>query len=104
MSDWFVGQKIVCVDDTQSEYAPHHLSKGTVYTIAGTLPGDDWFADPKVSGAALFLVETGRSGILGTPFPFGSHRFRPIQTDTIKVFRKIAEDVTNGKVLEIADV
>lgn len=97
-----VGQKVVCVDDAPGEGSGEkHLRCGAVYEIVGF----DIIGKPI---AGLFL-----KGVpLTTRYPNGSYqgwkhtRFRPAvdrKTD-ISTFTKILDDVSAGRVREIAGV
>lgn len=105
MTDFFVGQKIVCIDaDLHLEWLVparaytmnmNGLTRGIVYTVRAVCDHLDG------SKNCIKLAE-----IIRHPMdqPYSSARFRPVEYKAISVFRKIAQDVTDGKVLEIADV
>lgn len=105
--DFFVGQKVVCVDDAPAPRffdangcRSFHIKKDDIYTISWI--GDGWNSDignfPSVS---LVGAEMQSGGILQK---WHSRRFKPVEYKAMSVFRKIAQDVSDGKVLEIADV
>jgi hypothetical protein len=73
MSNFHVGQKVVCVDDTPHPYGPQSVSvrKGCVYTVAG-------FGIPTNDGCpSIFVVEV-RAANEGEGYGFLAYRFRPV--------------------------
>ena len=76
------------------------ISKGEVYTIRWA----GHYTSP-VNAVTVYCVRLDRvTRDDGKDAPYAAIRFRPLESDAIKLFRKIAEDVSNGKVLEIVDV
>lgn len=72
MSNWYVGQKVVCVDDSLCwGHTPCALRKGHVYTINKI----DLFRTTIGGGASLGLCELLSPASCGT---WSDHRFRPI--------------------------
>ena len=84
------GDLVVCVDDainpwaTQNGYgyskAPY-LTKGFIYTVTGH--GKLW-----CGVAGFFLKETR---FPDGDWPFDCERFRPVDEDSLDIFRKLAE-------------
>lgn len=93
MSDFYVGQEVVCVD-------------------AGNTPGRIWpNGSPIVAGAHYFVREvvvaspiTGEPSLrldnvsydtraLGLDIPLNQRRFRPIKSETIQIFRDMCINV-----------
>lgn len=106
MSDFFVGQKVVCVDDKPAPRfyslagtGAFSIKHGKIYTVSFIGTGDN-----KNIGTfpALGLAEAPMS-TAGTICKWHQRRFKPLETKAIEIFRKIAQDVTDGKVVEIAD-
>lgn len=104
MSEFHVGQKIVCVE------APVHNGydtwgweifpiKGRVYTIRQILPEDD------EGDIGILLVEiVNRNADYDSAFgelEFCQDYFRPLASKAISIFRKIAADVSEGKKVKI---
>lgn len=99
MSNFRVGQKVVCVDadlDTRSWHSDKpslfgKLEVGKVYTVARVYQTYGWYRDQKGVGVCLELVEVKK-----TPCPTAPHcngynakRFRPVverKTD-ISIFK-----------------
>jgi hypothetical protein len=97
MTDWFVGQKIVCVDTSDfNRPGVKNPVKLSIYTIR------EIYDDPDGVGFLLMeIINSPRrvtsSGVLSIAEPgFFAWRFRPLKTKAIEIFRKIARDVTEG--------
>jgi hypothetical protein len=97
MSEWFVGQKIVCINDnwpngrTDSDL-PWPV-RDRVYTVREVFSDDG-----KVGLRLCELVAPPREYKTGTfERGYGTKHFRPLETKSIKLFRSIAQGVTDGK-------
>lgn len=106
--DFFVGQKVVCVDDNRvisshpnlGSLLPWPLKKGDVYTVRW----QGMHNHPILGESYCIRVEgITRCDILQADCPFRASRFRPVEYKAMSVFRKIAIDVTEGKTAEIVD-
>jgi len=103
MSEFFVGQKVVCVnagdvDGRGGRWLPgEELVEGKTYTILCIREVLGW--------PAFDLIELKRhpyaTEYFGIDVAYAAVRFRPIQSKAISIFRKIARDVTEGKKMEI---
>lgn len=86
-----VGDKVVCVDaeKTRKSGLPE-LIEGKVYTIRELITEGD-------GSLCVKTVEIFRD--YGHPVDRGfyAHRFRPVQSNSIELFRKIAQGVSDGK-------
>lgn len=108
MTEFFVGQKVVCVDADSilpgCERGNWPIITGRIYTIRRVGLFDHW-----VRGNTLHLwlegiIRPGKNRGKSCPdVPFFHTRFRPLESKAIEIFRKIAEDVSNGKAVEIVD-
>lgn len=103
MSNFRVGQKVVCMDDaprSPRRYKENFPKKGVVYTVRGF--------DPLAAGVSIFLEE-----VCNEPkqynngygeCSFRADRFRPAverKTDTgMAILKSILEDADNYKVTE----
>ena len=101
MSEFFVGQKVVCVDangpDSEGNNSPwqpgEEIFNGRIYTIAKLYDFD---------GLGLILLEAKRceAALRGwgrKDLGYHARRFRPLETKSIELFRKIAQGVTDGR-------
>lgn len=104
MTDFFVGQKVVCLVD----------SNGNSFNIGGTVKRDAVYT---VRWVGMFKFAQGERpgikinevirvwGVVGRKVwddcPWGAEFFRPLDSKAIEVFRKIAQDVTDGKKVKI---
>lgn len=93
MSEFFVGQKVVCVSALR---APE-LKKGAIYTI-GAIYFKDWSGAHGVSLVEVPFPEDKRDLYLPG---YKETRFRPLESKAIALFRKIALDVTEGRKVRI---
>lgn len=85
MNDFYVGQKVVCVDVSEPFSAVPMLTKGAVYTVSG-VDADQY----------LSLVELPPQ--FGDRQKWFQSRFRPLEEkpDAIEWARKICRDVEAG--------
>lgn len=93
MSEFFVGQKVVCVDDAPYRYndgsvhaAP--LKRGEIYTIRRV---SEYDFEPGIS-LAVWVVGVFRPDQHGNSAdsPFGARRFIPLEYKAMSIFRAIA--------------
>lgn len=101
--EFYVGQKVVCVNDVEGEFripgVKYHrgldgLTKGTVYTIRDICTHPDGRKDfIKVKEIVRKVLDC----------PYSHNRFKPLESKAISIFRKIAEDVSNGKVIQMKE-
>lgn len=104
MTDFFVGQKVVCVDaDIHTEWlvptrtytmTMNGLARGVVYTVREICDHNDGSKNC-INVAEIIRPQADQ--------PYSSLRFRPVEYRAMSVFRKIAQDVTDNKSVEIAD-
>lgn len=100
--DFFVGQKVVCVNDvippTWVGVDPQwFIKKGEIYTIRWVGMHNSSFFGNSVSLRLAGIVRTDGD------VPFNGCRFKPVEYKAMSVFRKIVQDVTDGKTVEIVD-
>lgn len=105
MTDFHVGQKVICIDDyIHPEWRQpgfrysgslDGIKRGQIYTVRAICPRTD---APDIIGLKLVGIIRPLSDN-----PYYSARFRPLETKAISIFRKIAQDVTDGKVVELTD-
>lgn len=95
-----VGQKVVCVDATfHGHDSP--LSKGAIYSVSwvGTHPraatGPDGITRNRLVAVALLGVSNAHDRECGSHF--SACRFRPAVSQSIQLFRDIAQGVSDGK-------
>lgn len=103
MTDFFVGQKVVCIDDTKLREP--YLSKGAIYTIREICES----VEPVKWPGLYFRFNEIHTPIVNDVYgrrelSWSEKRFKPVEYKAASIFRKIAQDVTDGKVLEIVDV
>lgn len=100
MNDFYIGQKVVCIDDSPVRNAddrPHWfgldtLKRGAIYTISDIEPdASSIFQDSSSIGLRLQEVKVYW---FGKEWWLGTSRFRPLETKAIEIFRQIARDVT----------
>jgi hypothetical protein len=93
MSEFFVGQQVVCVDDAPSRFGKKcPARRGNVYTVSAVFDHSD--------GLGLRVCEIK----LPRDYPgFHAHRFRPVEYKAMEVFRKIARKVTEGRKVEFVE-
>lgn len=98
MSEFFVGQKVVCVRGPLNSinYNESQPSVGTVYTIRDLHPDGDAVRLKEIVNPSHHY----RQGF--HEIAFYLCRFRPLEPQAIALFRKIAQGVTDGKPI-IAD-
>ena len=98
MSNFRIGQKVICVDPNgTNKSGKPELIKGQIYTVIGIehFAGDQWlkpFLGLHLEGIPRQIEsEFGRH----SPVPFRSSRFRPVVTlsEDIALFKAISEDV-----------
>lgn len=99
--DLFVGQRVVCIDDTQSPRQPiGGLRKGETYTIRRLQEGElfrAYASDKQVIETAVWVRELCRPGpydcdidVYGGDWPYGAVRFRALPAKAVEEFRRIA--------------
>lgn len=110
MTDFYVGQRVVCVDDgDHPEWLIPNvpavggldgLRRGVVYTVSR------WNADEWGNGPTVELVEIVRPcrGIIFDYRGFHPRRFRPLEEPDFKSewVTQLADDLRAGRPLEIA--
>lgn len=92
MSEFYVGQKVVCVDATGLPAYCHPLKQGSVYTIREIVPG----ITSGTIGIRLKEIILRIHPIFNCEEGYRSRRFRPVEYKAMSIFRKIARDVTEG--------
>lgn len=102
MTEFFVGQKVVCVDDdihmdwpqnAGHRPDPLEISRGSKYVVrwsgAYTSPQNGLL----VHGVHLDGIDRGDPHNT----PYDARRFRPLESKSIQLFRAIAQGVSDGK-------
>lgn len=105
MSEFFVGQRVVCVDDSihlewdcpgrryyNGNDQLNGLRSGGIYTVR-KVPSKH----PDGSWDNLKIAEIVRS----PDDPFAMDRFQPLPFRSESIFRQIARDVSEGKTVEL---
>jgi hypothetical protein len=107
MRDWYVGQKIVCVnaqpiDGVRNRFVDEYLKEGNVYKIRRILPFSFRFADRSEERIAFRLEGIVPYLIDGIEYAFFHGRFNPIQDQDddeqidISVFLNALRQVNEG--------
>ena len=91
MSDLYPGMRVVCVDDKPSTNRdfPIRVVAGQVYTVAAVV----------CDGLGVHVEECPHEN----PYGYWKSHFLPLEYKAISIFRKIAQDVTDGKYVEIKE-
>lgn len=101
MSEFFVGQKVVCVDadNLHCKNGEMHPDKDVIYTIREILQR------PNDEGCYLVEIVNAPRSYTDTFSEKGWYtwRFRPLDSKAISIFRQIAQDVTAGKIKEFTE-
>jgi hypothetical protein len=84
MRDWYVGQKIVCVnaqpiDGVRNRFVDEYLDEGKVYKIRKILPFSFRFADKSEERLAFRLEGIVPYLIDGIEYAFYHGRFKPLE-------------------------
>ncbi len=88
MSEFYVGQKVVCVDDTANPYpCPPNLRRGTVYTIYDLAD----FTDDRGNFGVKVEESIAPKGFGGF---YRASRFHPLEYKAMQIFRSIAANPT----------
>lgn len=103
MSDFHVGQEVVCVNDAPMEgQGPGYLDglkAGAHYTVRWVGNGTShWSA----SYSGVRVAEIMRPARGGDPEPdvaFVAERFRPVKADAIAIFRRMCVEAKSGRKL-----
>lgn len=100
MSEFYVGQKVVCIAGTPSE--PEYelgdtLKTGSVYTIRWL--GIYGFREGVVETVKLCGLSRNRGLLIDLPWT--ARIFRPLDSKAISIFRQIALDVSEGKKVRV---
>lgn len=92
-----IGEKVVCVDDAfPAGVADFHSAlpyEGVTYTIRDITPGETW--DKKETCAVHLAEIQGKINQRGIEHGFSSHRFRPLEEDTLE---QAVEEVKEAKI------
>jgi hypothetical protein len=94
MNNLFVGQEVVCVDAKAPPRTtiPLGLEEGAIYVIRWIGPYNS-YVDGEFIGVRLEGVERGVCPTYGHDDPpFNAKRFRPLVSDPLAIFRRIATD------------
>jgi hypothetical protein len=93
MNHFYTGQQVVCVDDKFERVTiPQGITEGHTYTLrwVGTYQS---YVDGEFIGVRLEGAERGQCPTYGhNDPPFDARRFRPLVSDPLAVFRRIAVD------------
>lgn len=100
MSEFFVGQKVVCVDDADGQYTPCPAVKGQIYTVR-RLQKDRRFIEGIFEAVWLGELKRYCPHTQNADTPFALFRFRPLESRAIQLFRQIAAN-PNIKIREDA--
>lgn len=95
MSKFFIGQKVVCVDDVKVQ----GVKAGNLYTITEIVKGEGVYHGNWIQSVGLRFAEAKNPSLQGPEYHSG--RFEPLTSKAISIFRKIAQDVTEGRKVEI---
>ena len=107
MRDWFVGQKIVCVnaqpiDGVRNRFVDEYLKEGKVYRIRKILPFRFRFAERSEERVAFRLEGIVPYLIDGIEYAFFHGRFKPLEDQDddeaidISVFLNALQQVNEG--------
>lgn len=93
MNYFHVGQQVVCIDDKFHRVTiPQGITEGQIYTIRW-IGEFTTYVDGTFIGVRLEGVERGTDPTYGYDDPpFAARRFRPLVSDPLAVFRRIATD------------
>lgn len=96
MSDFHVGQEVVCVDDSpHPNYGPSTVKLNRHYTVTAVLePIYQCFSRRQECG--IRVLEAAGNGPRNA---FCSSRFRPIDNSKIEVFRRMCVEAKSGRKL-----
>jgi len=100
MNEFFVGQKVVCVNDAET-YSPDCVPPALhgTYTVRDLIEVPSFGLAIRVREIVNPLYRHKHVG--NVEYLYGAARFRPLESKAIKLFRKIARDVTEGKTVEL---
>ncbi|WP_246679532.1 MULTISPECIES: hypothetical protein [unclassified Mesorhizobium] len=94
MNTFHVGMQVVCVDAKVPPHVtiPLGLKEGAIYVIRWIGPHNS-YVDGEFIGVRLEGVERGQCPTYGHDDPpFNAKRFRPLVSDPLAIFRRIATD------------
>jgi len=99
MSEFFVGQKVICIDtgNNGGVWIGDAPTVGATYTITQMVGTEDgvWLLFAEIERCALAKRQHGQG------VGYFDWRFRPLETKAIEIFRRIARDVTEDKKVRI---
>jgi hypothetical protein len=109
MRDWYVGQKIVCVnaqpiDGVRNRFVDEYLREGIIYKIRKIIGFSYRFADKREEKLAFRLEGIVPYLIQGTEYAFFHGRFRPLEDQDedqdvdISIFLDALRQVNEGLV------
>lgn len=94
MSEFYVGQKVVCVDDSVGQFGTDTpIKANAIYTVRWIGLHHYSFIVGSVPSIRVSGVKR-RSNSGGTDLPFGERRFRAVEYKSMSIFRAIAADPT----------
>lgn len=107
MSDWYVGQKIVCVNaqpisGVRNRFVDEHLKEGKIYTIREIILFGFVSHNKRDERLAFRLEGIVPPLIEGTEYAFFHGRFRPMESGDqgedvdISIFLEDLEKINNG--------
>lgn len=107
MSEFYVGQKVACINATPPLGARPNIAliEGQIYIIRW-IGAYDWLLQTLgvwQAGVGVMLEGVNRITRNATDIPFSAGRFRPLESQAISIFRKIALDVTEGRKIDLSD-
>ncbi|WP_181181024.1 hypothetical protein [Mesorhizobium sp. B2-2-4] len=94
MNTFYPGQEVVCVDATQPPRTtiPLGITEGQTYVLRWVGPYTS-YVDGEFIGVRLEGIERGQCPTYGHDDPpFNARRFRPLVSDPLAIFRRIAVD------------
>ena len=94
--NFYVGQKVVCVDTFPYKGKPGGINEGEVYTIREIV--DFISPDLQRHGICVYLKEVIRPPWHGVEVPFFAKRFRPV-TD-ISIFEEMLNNAPSPELME----
>lgn len=102
MSEFYVGQKVVCVDDKLGPNpilaTPWRLVRGNEYTVRWV----GWY-EHKRSGLIFGVRLSGIERVQPRDTPYRANRFAPLESKAIQLFRKIAADATSKRKITVVE-
>jgi len=88
MIDWYVGQRVVCINDKTEETEPGpYVVRGRIYTIRQILMEMDWNRGEETP--TFILEELPINPVANWGLGYDADHFRPLRDDEVEVDEKI---------------